>query len=496
MTALAIGLVLLVLDGAGAPIAAAAQTPPDSVVQARLQRLEQWLDTLVRHTPGQEDEALAEVASWPSGDLRALWIDANVLVQVMRNPKLAKFVVHAEGQSSGTEIRYTPIHVRRLRVLACAASGAVVEPACMDLKAGGDLDAGLLALSALAREARLRGDDNYILRRGALLHGDVEMLAQPPSVPSSTTSDPRGALTFSPPGYRRSGSPASATQTQPTGPQRIRMDVADGLHTDLGQSPVHWELARMLLDYVKPSGVDRAAPGRDGMVLQWYRATAEWMQLHEHHEMLHLNRALHLFPDDPDLLFLSGSEHETYAMAAIQSAVRGTVFSLDVGSQRAELRRAEEFFRRALALKPDANETHLRLGRVLGRLGRHSEALAELLHVVAAIAEDESLLRYYGELFLGAEEEALGRREAARASYEHAAALYPAAQSPLVALSQLAWRSGDRAGALRAIQQVFALRPEALERDDPWWTYHVAQARDAEALLSEVRRPFLVVEPR
>ena len=97
---------------------------------------------------------------------------------------------------------------------------------------------------------------------------------------------------------------------------------------------------------------------------------------------------------------------------------------------------------------------------------------------------------YYGNLFLGAAEEELGHRDAARLAYEQAAALYPDAQSPLVALSRLARRYGDRPGALRAIQRVFALSSDANERNDPWWTYNVAQARNADALLEELRRPF------
>jgi tetratricopeptide (TPR) repeat protein len=106
---------------------------------------------------------------------------------------------------------------------------------------------------------------------------------------------------------------------------------------------------------------------------------------------------------------------------------------------------------------------------------------------VVAAAPADPLLRYYAELFLSAEEEELGHRDAARLAYEHAAALYPDAQSPLLALSRLARRNGDRPGALRAIQQVFALSPDKNERDDPWWIYNVAQARNADALLEDLR---------
>src|SRR5947199_348121 len=105
-------------------------------------------------------------------------------------------------------------------------------------------------------------------------------------------------------------------------------------------------------------------------------------------------------------------------------------------------RQAEAFFRRALEVKPDHVEARLRHGRVLGGLGRHADAAAELRQAIASA--DDTLLVYYGNLFLGAAEEELGHRDAARLAYEQAAASYPDAQSPLVALSRLARRYGDR----------------------------------------------------
>jgi tetratricopeptide (TPR) repeat protein len=160
-----------------------------------------------------------------------------------------------------------------------------------------------------------------------------------------------------------------------------------------------------------------------------------------------------------------------------------------VESERGELRQAEVFFRRALALRSDLGEAHLRLGRVLGQQGHHADAAGELRQALTLVDADP--LRYYGELFLGAEEEALGRFDAAREALDKAAALFPSAQSPLFGLSEVAWRRGDRAGALAAMQKVFEL-PNAGDsgRDDPWWVYHVAQARNAEMLLDDVRAPF------
>jgi hypothetical protein len=100
---------------------------------------------------------------------------------------------------------------------------------------------------------------------------------------------------------------------------------------------------------------------------------------------------------------------------------------------------------------------------------------------------------YLAELFLGGEEEALGNRDSARLAYQQAADLSPMAQSPLVALSQLARRSGDRAGALREIGRLFAFQDDARgPQDDLWWWYYVVQARDAEELLEAMEQPYRV----
>ena len=79
---------------------------------------------------------------------------------------------------------------------------------------------------------------------------------------------------------------------------------------------------------------------------------------------------------------------------------------------------------------------------------------------------------------------------AAREAYVRAAAFYPRAQSPRLALSALATRMGDRKEALAAIEPLFRLPEAAAERDDPWWIYLDSAGRNADALLAEMRRPF------
>jgi hypothetical protein len=447
-------------------------SPREVTVSAdRLDRLQRWLKAVDRHEPGEQDEALAEVAAWTNTELRGLWVDVDVLSQLMRNVRLNRFLVQAEGQRTPIEVRYTSFQHRQLIAFACAAAAMLADRDCIEFKATNSLDAGLIRLAQRADAQRARtGDVNYVVRRGALLHGDIAML------------HPRAPV-----------EPFGSSSTPSVGPTTWRIDISDGRSLDVGMSAAHWDIARLALDQVRSPGTDKPAPGRDAMVRAWYRATASWMQYREDHDTIHLDQARRIFPDDPDLLFLSGCQRETYAGPAIQVATRSVALpaglSMAIESERGELRQAEGFFRRALALRSDMGEAHLRLGRVLGQQGHHADAAAELRQALAI--DDDDALRYFGELFLGAEEEALGRFDAARDAFEKAAALFPSAQSPLIGLSEVARRRGDRAGALAAMQKVFEL-PNAGDsgRDDPWWIYHTAQARNSDALLNAVRAPF------
>ena len=120
-------------------------------------------------------------------------------------------------------------------------------------------------------------------------------------------------------------------------------------------------------------------------------------------------------------------------------------------------------------------------------MGRHREALAELQQVIDT---SEPLLRYYAELFIGAEHEALAHFGAARESYRRAAALNDRAQAPHLALSQLARRTGDRGAALRELQQVFEIGASDDGPEDPWWFYSAAAGRRAADLLEQLWRGF------
>jgi tetratricopeptide (TPR) repeat protein len=167
----------------------------------------------------------------------------------------------------------------------------------------------------------------------------------------------------------------------------------------------------------------------------------------------------------------------------VQSARLPAGARLDIGSDRQELQRAESLFRRSLASNPRHAEARVRLGRVLALLGRPVAAVQELRTALADTTD--RLLLYYALLCLGDAAESAGDLERARQAYADARALYPRAQSPRLALSQMANRTGDRRTALGELQAAMALA-NGPDGADPWWTYSVAAGRDARARIAAV----------
>ncbi len=296
-----------------------------------------------------------------------------------------------------------------------------------------------------------QGDLSRILKQGALLHTDIALLGLENT------------------GFKNSREFLGAFE--------------DGRVT-MQPKRLHWGYARRLINSLAQS------PSQNQAVKQWYVATTAHM---ESRRLLayaddNLKCALKLFPFDDRLLFYAGVLHETWASPPnqnIQLPPGGKVF---YGLREQELKRARQFFEKAIAMNPSFAEAHLRLGRVIGFLGDHHKALAELQKAAAALTDPQLL--YYASLYLGCEFEALSQPGEARDRYEHAAMLYPAAQSPLFALSQLAQSAGDSEGAFALLQRVFALQPVHRSNNDPWWNYDLSPVREAAALVSEMYRAF------
>lgn len=335
---------------------------------------------------------------------------------------------------------------RNPRVHAGAHDGVTYPP-------GKFTEADISEFLHLTAEEVRTGNVNRILERAALLHTDISLL-----VPKAAR-EPKG-------------SPFSG---------RTTVDTQDGRRLSVLNSDAHLEFTSWLLDGVRPN------PAANEEVLAWYRAIAATLERRRRlgdAEWL-LARGVGLFPLDARLLFYSGIIDEILATPRMQIALGGTRLrpswaSSDVTVSQI-LERAAGFFRRALAADSEFDEARLHLGHVNGQLGAHEPAAADLRRVAPAFTDE--LLEYYAALFLGREEDALGRRDAARAAFERASALFPRAQSPLLSESELARRAGDSPGARAPLERLLALPPDEADRADPWWWYEVSHVRDWETLL-------------
>jgi tetratricopeptide (TPR) repeat protein len=438
-------------------------------------RIEGWLNAILEHEVGSPDTAVVDISGWSASDLNVFRIDLRVFVQLMRDPRLSSFKIPAKEldcidcfasrrDTAQTrllqperQIRYTDAQLHRLKVVACAAAGTLKSFDCMRLNADREIDGSLRRLAAQATGSRDKGDGNYTLRRAALLHTDIAMVTANSLRPVD----------------------GSATEPEPS----VRVHMVDGQAVGIGVGEIHWAIARDLSDAVTPRP--------DAMARLWYIATSAWMQREQQYDPGHLQRARELFPGDAALAFLSGTHAEAFASPAIQSALKTVVLPtglvLKMGTESSELKTAETMLQRAVQLDPSFPEAHLHLGHVLLARGKPQEAVAEL----DAAATPDPLLRYYEEMFLGAAEEALSHPDTARAAYQRAAALFPRAQSPALALSALFARRSNRGAARDEISPVFDLPVNAESRDDPWWRYRTVQGRNAEDLLERLWAPFL-----
>ena len=232
----------------------------------------------------------------------------------------------------------------------------------------------------------------------------------------------------------------------------------------------HWIVGRSLLHLVRTAD-------QDSDVRLWYQAAGTYLL--ESHNIVearpHLERAVEMFPRDAEIRFLLGFLHEALGSPALQAAVaeqlammprvRGTIFQPAVRAADREHSDAVEAFAEAVRLDPDHHEARIRLGRALTLKGETDRAATELRAALAAV--DHPTLMYLAQLFLARAEESRGRLAEARFAYGAAAALFPDAQSPRFALSQLDLQAGSR----EAARALFGYLTKAPEGDDPWWSY-------------------------
>ena len=339
-------------------------------------------------------------------------------------------------------------------------------------QSGKNLDTVRRVLYSVIRHERIPVR-NDILRRGALAHTDIALLL-PQRAAEYVETDAHERFLFD--AFER---PRIVNRRDP---DKVVLSL-DGEYVASDVETAHWSMARALLHDVYPH------PSADEFVQRWYRAVAAWFEgaYLFGNAKYHLTRALEELPHDPMILLYAGALHDGYASARLQSIPQSRpdmAKQLRFPSSIEEWRIAEPLL--ADAVKANApDEARLRHARVLGRLGRHDEAATALRELEPRLGDRR--LQYFAALFLGTEEGDLGHPAQARAAFERAAALFPTAQSPLIALSDLLRRAGDRTAALAVLGRLQALPADPADRADPWVDYFRSLAFDADDQLEAVR---------
>ena len=280
----------------------------------------------------------------------------------------------------------------------------------------------------------------------------------------------------------------------------VRMRIAAALLTEtafvrIQSSSVAWQdpylssahaLMRKLAE-MADDGRDGAGDPERRFVRDWYLLVASFR--HGRAEVgwsrAYLSEARERFAKDPQVLLVTGSDHEMVSDVTAgyirRFSANGRSFNESKINPEKELEEAEKDFKQSAALAPDLAEARLRLGRVLMRRGDLDGATRELRGALAHAVQDQ--IRYLAWLFLGLVDVDRGDLESAEKSYLEALRLFPRAQTVKVAMSELAYlkgRDGDAAAQIVALLQSFV-------REDPWWGYLLGDSWHFEARLAGMR---------
>jgi inner membrane protein len=274
------------------------------------------------------------------------------------------------------------------------------------------------------------------------------------------------------------------------------LQAAAMLHTEAAQTEIlddpiaqfHLSRARHLvteLRTIQPSGdFQRGWYLLASAILQGSKSVANADDL--------LEEARRLFPQDAELLVSTGAAFELHGAVSYGTGadrrMSSTVREIEPDAEiRRAFQSAARYLNEAATLAPELDEAHLRLGRVLHRLGQIDRAAGEL-DAVRRHAQDGSF-KYLAAIFDAALESTKGRPQRAAELYKEALEILPA-QSAFVGLSHSYYELGRGDDAAQALESVFRL---PAKQPDPWFAYLASDAWHTDSRLKAMRA--LVTQP-
>lgn len=235
-------------------------------------------------------------------------------------------------------------------------------------------------------------------------------------------------------------------------------------------------------------------PKADGFLKPLYLAMArqaQWSHCFPQSQ-LWAHAWLKRFPRDGPLFMALGIAAESSAFFTMPLAPHPVNEPSSIARQRdmlalalhAKWESARRAYEDAITASPDLVEGHLRLGRVLWRLGRLEAARASLETALGRPAEAN--IQYLAHLFLGRVLEDNRQWSEAEEHYRTALSMQPLSRTAAVALSHVRFLQGDTASARVILRD--GLDAQYRRTDyDPWVPYLITQTRDGEKILAELR---------
>ena len=433
-TALAIGLCL------GAPIASAQFIQPQPPRPSGFDQIQNWFRLSRQHTSGTIDDPAKQAGNWSSFTYQNLIEDMQLIRLLVLQANRLGIVANS---SSSTNSKPVSAEIRGRR-MSLEQLGPI-------LGLTNEMTGGPLSAESLARpDTQARRAIAQVMLRAMLMQTDIAMAA-PDDLPANA-------------GSRLAGS---------------AVQLRDGRESAVGNIAVHYALAREAAALVMSAS--------DGTVVarQWYFATLAYLQTVRNYAGLlpQLDTARITMPADVKIWLWSGAAYENLAAPAVQVAAEGTSARIEAPSML--YARAEGFIRKALEIDPVCAECWLRLARVEQLSGNADEAATLLARAEPNLRSPA--LKYYAALFAGRAAETLNKIDAARAGYERAMALFPQAQSPRLALAELAFRDSDQDQALAGVRTMFVTAGNQRDRD-PWWNYDIALVANWQDLVADMRK--------
>lgn len=184
----------------------------------------------------------------------------------------------------------------------------------------------------------------------------------------------------------------------------------------------------------------------------------------------YLEESARRFPADGEVLLAAGALYEWAG-------------SLRRGEQK-HLERAEDLYRRALEANPSHVEMLLRLGRVLVKQGKESEARPLLDRTLALSSDPRPAYRAHMEL--GGIAERAGDLGRAADHYRSAVDTLPDWQVAYIALSHCLHRAGNRRDAQNELRRGFTILPTEASLEG-WWSYELGLSERAPLLFDRLR---------